>query len=91
MLGGDKLCSVPGNSVSSDDRILGLREGSKHRKQGTLHSLRGHQRLPVEERLPKYFNCLGVRKDSRGKREQWDPGNELSESHRGWIGTCVTF
>lgn len=41
-LGGDKLCSVPGSSVSSDDRVLGLREGSESRMQGTsFHSLRG--------------------------------------------------
>lgn len=64
-LGGDNPCSVPGS------RVLGLREGCELRMQGTsFHSLGGQQRLPVEERLVKYFNCLGVGDDPRGRREQ---------------------
>lgn len=46
----------------------------------------------MEERLSKYLKCLGVgEEDSRGQRERASPGNERSENHTDWIGTCVAI
>ena len=49
--------------------MLGLREDSRPRMQGP-HFIQRSMRLHVEERLAKYFNCLGVEEDSRGRMSE---------------------